>query len=112
MDFEQNQRVGPVPPPSQGPLAAVGSGMRTLVRQAFALLGLLCLLLAVPIGFLTPFLPIGLPIGVIGAILLGRNTIWGRNLISRILERHPQFEKRAPNWLIQLILSRDKHSQG
>lgn len=92
------------------PLGAVGHSMRTLVRQLFALLGLLMIVIAIPIAFVTPILPIGLPIAIIGVVLLGRNSIWGRNWMERVLARHPRMERFAPNWLMKAVFGRTKRS--
>ncbi|MEL6861886.1 MAG: hypothetical protein AAGL09_10080 [Pseudomonadota bacterium] len=82
--------------------------MRTLVRQAFALLGLLLIAIAVPIAFVTPLLPIGLPIAILGVVLLGRNSLWGRRWMEGVLERHPRVERFAPNWMMKAVFGREK----
>lgn len=86
----------------------MAAGARTIVRQSLAVLGLILIILAFPIGFLTPFLPIGLPIGIVGVLLLGRNSIWGRRWMERVLVRHPLIERLAPNWLMKLVFGREK----
>ncbi|MEQ3744690.1 MAG: hypothetical protein ABNH53_00440 [Henriciella sp.] len=96
---------------SAAPLGAVGAGVRTLVRQAFALLGLLLIGISIPIAFVTPFLPIGLPIGILGVVLLGRNSLWGRNWMEGILAKHPRVERMAPNWLMKAVFGREKFSR-
>lgn len=99
------------PQPAPVPLAAVGAvsaGFRTLLRQAFALLGLLMIAVAIPIAFLTPFLPIGLPIAIVGVVLLGRNSLWGRRWMEGVLSRHPRIERFAPNWLMKAVFAREK----
>lgn len=85
-------------------LAQVGSGARMLGRQTLALIGLILVILSVPIGFLTPFLPVGLPIGIFGSALLARNSVWGQRLIRYLLTRYPSLKKLTPNWLLKLIL--------
>ncbi len=90
------------------PLGAVGLGVRTLIRQACALLGLVLIGISIPIAFVTPFLPIGLPIGIVGVILLGRNSLWGRRWMEGILDRHPRVERFAPNWLMKAVFARSK----
>lgn len=100
----------PQPQPLVGqPIAAMGQGMRTLIRQIFAILGLVLIAVAVPIAIVTPILPIGLPIAIIGVVLLGRNSLWGRRWMEGILERHPSVERFAPNWLMKLVFGRDKN---
>lgn len=91
----------------------VGSSFRILVRQTFAILGLVLIIIGVPIAIITPFpfVPIGLPIVILGVVLLGRNSIWGRNWMERVLQRHPSVEKHAPNWLMKAVFGRDKSEQ-
>jgi len=89
-------------------LGRVGNGARLIGRQTLALIGLLLVILSVPIGFLTPFLPIGLPIGMFGSALLARNSVWGQRLIKHLLTRYPRLEKISPNWLLKLILGQEK----
>ena len=92
------------------PLGVVGSSVKTLVRQAFALLGLALIAIAIPIAFVTPLLPIGLPIAILGVALLGRNSLWGRRWMEGVLERHPRVERFAPNWLMKAVFAREKRT--
>ncbi|MCR9195409.1 MAG: hypothetical protein NXH88_11790 [Hyphomonas sp.] len=94
------------------PLGVVGSSVRTLIRQAFALLGLALIAVAVPIAFVTPLLPIGLPIAILGVVLLGRNSLWGRRWMEGVLDRHPRVERFAPNWLMKAVFGREKRSSN
>jgi len=101
------------PPQGEEPLPIGGAGfafkgVRLVGRQALALIGLFLVILSVPIGFVTPFLPIGLPIGIFGSALLARNSIWGQRLIRYLLRRYPRLEKIAPDWLLALILGKEK----
>ncbi len=100
----------PAPAVTDQPIAAVGQGMRTLVRQLFAILGLVLIIVGVPIALVTPFpfVPIGLPIVILGVALLGRNSMWGRNWMEGVLARHPKIERFAPNWLMKLVFAREK----
>lgn len=84
--------------------------MRTLVRQCFALLGLVLIIIGVPLAVATPFpfIPIGLPVVILGVVLLGRNSLWGRRWMEGVLERHPKVERFAPNWLMKLVFGREK----
>ena len=70
----------------------------------------LVILIGVPLAILTPFpfVPIGLPVVILGVVLLGRNAVWGRRWMERVLERHPTVEKYAPDWLMKLVFGRDK----
>lgn len=95
---------------ASAPLGMVGASVRTLVRQAFALLGLALIAIAIPIAFVTPLLPIGLPIAILGVVLLGRNSIWGRRWMEGVLERHPRVERFAPNWMMKAVFGREKKS--
>ena len=90
------------------PFQAVTTGFRTLVRQTLAVLGLVLIVIAIPIAFVTPFLPIGLPIAIVGVVLLGRNAIWGRRWMEGVLARNPRVERFAPNWLMRAVFGRDK----
>lgn len=90
------------------PYTAISSGVRTIVRQAFALLGLALIIIAIPLGLITPFLPIGLPIAIVGVALLGRNSLWGKRWMESVIARHPRIERLAPNWLMVAVFGREK----
>lgn len=94
------------------PLQTVRTGLRTLVRQALALLGLVMIAVAIPIAFVTPLLPIGLPIAILGVVLLGRNAIWGRRWMEGVLDRNPRIERFAPNWLMRAVFGREKRKRS
>lgn len=89
-------------------LNAFRSGMRGILRLTAALIGFGLIVLAIPIGFVTPLLPIGLPIAIVGVVLLGRNSLWGRKWMEGILRRFPSVERFAPNWLMVVVFGRDK----
>lgn len=91
-------------------MTAVRAGMSTLLRQSLALLGLFLIIIGVPIAVLTPFpfVPIGLPIVIIGVVLLGRFSVWGKMWMERVLKRFPSIERFAPNWLMQLVFGRSR----
>ena len=90
------------------PLQTVTTGIRTLIRQMLAILGLLLIVIAIPIAFVTPILPVGLPIAIIGVALLGRNAIWGKRWMENMMARNPKLERFAPNWLMRLVFGREK----
>lgn len=94
------------------PISAVRTGMSTVLRQSLALLGLVFIIIGVPIAVLTPFpfIPIGLPIVIVGVVLLGRFSMWGRRWMESILRRFPRIERFAPNWLMRLVFGRSKHA--
>ena len=83
-------------------------GVKVAVRQMLAVAGLCLIVLSLPIGFATPFLPVGLPMAVIGAVLLGRNAVWGRRWMEGMLARYPRIEKMAPGWLMVRVFGREK----
>ncbi|MDX1291876.1 MAG: hypothetical protein R3265_03605 [Hyphomonas sp.] len=90
------------------PAGGLRNGVNVAFRQILALTGLIMIIVAIPIAFLTPIIPIGLPIAIIGVMLLGRNAIWGRRWMEGVLARHPRVERFAPNWLMRLVFGRDK----
>ena len=90
------------------PLGALRRHLRQAFRQMLAVVGLMHIAVAIPVGMATPFLPIGLPIAIIGVILLGRNSVWGRRWMEGIMARHPRVERFAPNWLMRLVFGREK----
>lgn len=94
------------------PLQTVTTGLRNLLRQMLAILGLVLIVIAIPIAFVTPILPVGLPIAIVGVVLLGRNAIWGKRWMENMLARNPKLERFAPNWLMKLVFGRDKRSHS
>ena len=94
------------------PLSGVKSGVQTLVRQACALLGLVLIIIGVPLAMATPFpfIPIGLPVVILGVVLLGRNSVWGRKWMEGVLRRWPTVERFAPNWLMKAVFGREKET--
>ena len=109
-DSENDFSQGHTPTPSAQPMAVVRQSMRTLVRQIFALLGLVFIIIGVPLAMITPFpfVPIGLPVVILGVVLLGRNSMWGRRWMESVLHRYPTVERFAPNWLMKLVFGREK----
>ncbi len=91
------------------PIGSIRNGVNVALRQILALIGLVMIIVAIPIAFVTPLLPIGLPIAIVGVVLLGRNAVWGRRWMEGVLERHPRVERFAPNWLMRLVFGRDKN---
>ncbi len=111
-DSEMQDRNDGKERPRVRPVTAVRQGVRSLVRQLLALLGLVLIMIGVPLAILTPFpfIPIGLPVVIIGVMLLGRNSVWGHMWMEKILNRWPDIEKFAPHWLMKLVFGRDKRS--
>lgn len=81
---------------------------RGIFRQFLAGLGLVLIIIAIPLAWATPFLPIGLPLGILGVVLLGTNSVWGRNWMEGVLHRHPWIERMAPHWLMRKVFAREK----
>ncbi len=77
--------------------------LAALIRSTLALLGALLIPVGVIVAFLTPILPVGLPIVILGVVLLARNAVWGRRFIQNTLARYPKLERFAPDWLMRLI---------
>lgn len=92
------------------PFDALRRRLKGAVRQMLAVVGLMHIAVAIPVGMATPFLPIGLPIAIIGVILLGRNSVWGRRWMENIMERFPHVERFAPHWLMKLVFNREKRA--
>ncbi|WP_300376434.1 hypothetical protein [Henriciella sp.] len=94
--------------PRRVPLTRVTTGLRAFIRLCLAILGIILIAVAIPIAFVTPILPIGLPLAIVGVILLGRNAIWGKRWMEGMLARNPRLERFAPNWLMRLVFGREK----
>lgn len=97
-------------PPLTGsrPGVTIRTGFNTAFRQLLAIIGLFMIALSIPVGLLTPLIPIGLPFGILGVVLLGRNSVWGHRWMESVLARHPGVERFAPNWLMKLVFAREK----
>ncbi|MGB0262520.1 MAG: hypothetical protein ACPH4G_06655 [Henriciella sp.] len=83
--------------------------IRRLLRPALAVLGLVFILISIPISILTPLLPVGLPFMIAGVVLLGRNSVWGRQAMEALLKRFPHIERPAPRWLMKAVFGREKN---
>lgn len=78
-------------------------GFLTIVRSGLAVIGILLIPVGIIVAFLTPVLPVGLPIVILGVVLIARNFPWGRRLFQAILKKYPALERFAPDWLLKLI---------
>ena len=56
-------------------------------------LGVVIVILSIPIGALTPFLPVGLPLTILGIVLIGRNSRWGKRLVVSAARWNPRTRK-------------------
>ena len=70
-----------------------------------ASVGLFIILFGFVIGILTPLLPIGLPIALVGVFVLTRSP-WGQHLMVRLLERYPRIKSLIPRRILNVVLSK------
>jgi hypothetical protein len=98
------------PPPI--PIRVLRQGVNVPLRQALAVGGFALIVLSVPVGILTPHVPVGLPVAVVGVVLLGTNAVWGQQWLEGVLKRHPKLEQAMPAWLVKLSLGRNKRSSA
>ena len=70
-----------------------------------ASVGLFIILFGFVIGILTPLLPIGLPIALVGVFVLTRSP-WGQHLMVRMLERYPRIKRLIPRKVLNILLSK------
>jgi riboflavin transporter FmnP len=61
-----------------------------IMKTMMSLLGVVLVVLSFPIGVLTPFIPVGLPIAILGLVLIGRNSRVGKGMILSTARRHPR----------------------
>lgn len=90
------------------PIHVLRNGVNVAARQVLAVSGLGLIALAIPVGIATPFIPVGLPMAIVGVVLLGRNAVWGRRWMEGVMARHPRLERLAPNWLMRSVFGREK----
>jgi drug/metabolite transporter (DMT)-like permease len=107
-----NNEITPAPPQTTyAPPMTIHvrrQSVNVAARQGLALTGLGLIVLSVPVGFATPAFPLGLPLAVVGAVLIGRNAVWARQWLENSLTRYPRIEKMAPNWLVTRVFGREK----
>jgi hypothetical protein len=60
------------------------------MKALLSLVGIILLVLSFPIGALTPFIPVGLPMAIVGLVLIGRNSRLGKGMILTTARRHPR----------------------
>ena len=68
---------------------AFGATVVFFIRMIVIFLGVLLMILAVPIGFLTPFIPVGLPLGLLGLVLVAAASKTAHTFITNMLRRSP-----------------------
>lgn len=75
------------------------------VGVVVASVGLFIILFGFVIGILTPLLPIGLPIALVGVFVLTRSP-WGQHLMVRLLDRFPKIKRFIPRRILNVLLSK------
>lgn len=90
------------------PIHVHRTGVNVGARQGLAATGLALIVLSLPVGLLTPGLPLGLPMAVVGTVLLSRNAVWGRRWLETFIARNPAIESHTPSWLVKSVLGRSK----
>jgi hypothetical protein len=60
------------------------------MKAILSLVGIVLLVFSFPVGVLTPFIPVGLPMAIIGLVLIGRNSRFGKGMILSTARRHPR----------------------
>ncbi|WP_225907916.1 hypothetical protein [Hyphomonas sediminis] len=103
-----NETIPVYAPPK--PIHVLRNGVNVAARQTLAVTGLGLIALAIPVGVATPFIPIGLPMAIVGVVLLGRNAVWGRRWMEGMMTRYPRLERLAPGWLIRSVFGREKRA--
>jgi hypothetical protein len=81
---------------------AIEAGFWAVVRACLALLGGLFILVGMVL-FPLP-IPLGLPLILVGLVLLARNATWAKAWIMRLAKRHPRLTDKAPNWLKKALM--------
>lgn len=103
---DSNQNGADSDAPGSGLARSAADGFMRFLRPILAALGAFFIIIGVPIAMMTPFpfVPIGLPIVILGTVLLARNSLAGKRWMQNTLKRYPSLERFAPNWLLHLIL--------
>lgn len=74
---------------------AFGAVVVLIIRAVCITVGLTLMVLAVPIGMLTPFIPIGIPMGFLGLVLVAAASKTLHTYITNTLRRFPWVWKRV-----------------
>ncbi len=67
----------------------LGEMMRWAIRQFATVIGALLVLIAVPVALVTPIVPVGLPLLIVGLILLVNSSERARRMFLRWAKRYP-----------------------
>lgn len=106
---DSDQTSGKRPIPGTALMRRAAMGVMSILRPILALLGVFLIIVGIPIAMMTPipFVPIGLPIVILGTVLLARNSLAGKRWMQSMLKKYPNLARFAPNWLLRLILGDD-----
>ncbi|MBR9826408.1 MAG: hypothetical protein GYB36_11500 [Alphaproteobacteria bacterium] len=74
---------------------AFGAALVLVIRAIIVALGLILMAISVPIGILTPILPIGAMIGFVGLIMVAAASKTLHSYITKALKRFPWLWKRV-----------------
>lgn len=78
------------------------AGFWAIVRAILAVMGGFFILIGL-ILFPLP-IPLGLPLILVGLVLLARNATWAKAWVMRLAKRHPGLTEKAPRWLKKALL--------
>ncbi|WP_417467076.1 hypothetical protein [Maricaulis sp.] len=74
---------------------AFGAALVFIIRTVVISIGVTLMVIAVPVGFFTPFIPIGLPMGLLGLVLVAAASKTAHTFITDGLRRMPWVWKRV-----------------
>lgn len=92
------------------PIRAARQGVNIPLRQGLALTGAGMVLFSVPAALLTPTVPLGLLMAVVGVVFVSHNAVWGRQWLEGAFARLPVLEKALPDWSVRVLLGRAKRT--
>lgn len=67
----------------------LGDAMVWALRRVAALIGLLCLIVALPLALVTPVIPVGLPLAIVGLLILVNTSETAKRIFFRWAKRYP-----------------------
>ena len=74
---------------------AFGAAIVFVIRTVVISVGVILMVLAVPVAFVTPLLPVGLPMGLFGLVLVAAASKTAHTVITDGLRRFPWVWKRV-----------------
>ncbi|MCG8442407.1 MAG: hypothetical protein MI723_11415 [Caulobacterales bacterium] len=69
--------------------------MRKAIQRVWMLVGVTLMIIAVPIALVTPILPIGLPLMVVGALIVLNSSDTAKRAFVRWRRRYPETGRRV-----------------